>query len=50
MISAVVDRNVEVENVAIKKNSLIRDAVAYNFIGRSTYRLGKVVVVEWRRI
>lgn len=37
MISAVVQRNIEVENVAIKKNSLIRNAVAYNLIGRSTY-------------
>lgn len=47
MVSTVVQRNVEVEDVAIQKNSLIRNAVAYNLIRRRTYGLGKVVVVEW---
>lgn len=36
MISAMVDRNVEIENVPIKKNSLIGDTVAYNLIWRCT--------------
>lgn len=36
MISTVVDRNVEIENVPIKKNSLIGDTVAYNLIWRCT--------------
>lgn len=36
MVSAMVQRNIEVKNVAIKKDSLIRDSVAYNLIRRCT--------------
>jgi hypothetical protein len=36
MISAVVQRNIEVQNVTIEKNPLIGDSMAYNLIRRCT--------------
>lgn len=32
MVSAVVDGDIQIENIAIKKDSLVGDAMAYNFI------------------
>jgi hypothetical protein len=32
VVSAVVDGDIQIENIAIKKDSLVRDAMAYNFI------------------
>jgi hypothetical protein len=50
MIAPVVQGNIEVENIAIKKDPLIRDTVAYNLIRRCTQGLGKLVVIERRRV
>lgn len=50
MVTLVVERNVDVEDVAIKQNSLIRNAVADDLVNRCAARLGEVVVVQRRRI
>jgi hypothetical protein len=50
MVALVVDRDVDVKNVAVEQEALVRDAVADDLVGRGTTRLGEVVVVEGRRI
>jgi hypothetical protein len=37
MVSAVVQRNIEVKNIAIEQDPLIRNAVAYYLIYRCAY-------------
>lgn len=50
MITFVEQRDVEVENVSVLQWALIWNAVADDFIHRTAVRLGKVVVVERRRV
>jgi hypothetical protein len=44
--AAVVERHVDVEDIAILEYSLIGNAVADDFVDRGTHRLGEVAVVE----
>lgn len=50
MIALVVQCHVDVEYVAIKQDPLVRDAMTDDLVGRRTYRLGEMVVIEWRRV
>ena len=46
--ATVVQRNVDVQDIAILEDSLVGDAVANDFVDRCAYRLGEVAVVERR--
>lgn len=46
VVALVVDGNVQVDDVAVKKDTLIGNAVTYNLIRRRAERLGEVVVVQ----
>lgn len=46
--TAVVDGDVDVENISILEYSLVGDAVADDLVERRAYRLGKMAVVEGR--
>lgn len=45
--AAVVEGDVQIYNVAVFEHTLVRDAVADDFVDGRADRLGKVVVVEW---
>ena len=47
MEATVVKADVEVENVTIEEDPLVRYAMADDFIGRSTHRLWKPNIVQW---
>ena len=48
--AAVVEGDVDVEDVAVLKGALVGDAVADYFVGRGADGLGEVAVVEWRGV
>ena len=48
--AAVVEGDVDVEDVAVLKGALVGDAVADDFVGRCADGLGEVAVVEWRGV
>ena len=50
MKPVVIETDVNVEDVAVLKYSLVRNAVANDLVGRCTYRLWEVAVIEGRRI
>ena len=50
VVSLVIQGNIDVENIAVQQNTLIRDTVADDFVNRCTARLGEVVVVQRRRV
>lgn len=50
MVTLVIYRNINVENIAIQKHTLIGNTVADDFVHRGTAGLGEMVVVEWRRV
>lgn len=45
MVTSVVKRNVEIQNVAVHQHSLIRNSMANNFVNGGTAGLGEIVVV-----
>jgi len=45
VVALVVERDVEVDDVAVEEYALIRNAVTDDLIQRGTHRLGEVVVV-----
>ena len=50
VVALVVDGHVDVEDVAVDQEALVRNAVADDLVGRCTAGLGEVVVVERGRI
>jgi len=46
--AAVVECDVDVENVAVSQRALVGNAVADDFVDRCADRLGEVAVVQWR--
>jgi hypothetical protein len=50
MESAVVECDIDIEDVTINEDILIRNTVADDFVYRSTYRFGEVAVIKWRRV
>lgn len=50
MEALVVDSHVDIQDVAIDQDTAVRDAVTDNFIGRRAHRLGKVHVIQRRRV
>lgn len=50
VISLVIQRNIDVEDIAVEENTLIRNAVADDFVDGCTARLWEVVVVQWRGV
>jgi hypothetical protein len=50
MVSLVVQRNIDVENIAIEEDTLVRNTVADDLVNGCTARLGKVVVVQRRGV
>jgi hypothetical protein len=50
VVSLVVQRNINVEDITIEQNTLIGDTVADDFVDGCTARLGEVVVVQRRGV
>lgn len=50
VVALVVERDINVEDIAVEQDALIGDAVADDFVDRGATRLGEVVIVEGRRI
>lgn len=50
MIAFVIYRYVYIQDIAVDKRSLIRNAVAYNLIDRCATRLWEMIVVQGRRV
>lgn len=50
MVTSVVKRNVDVENIAVEKDTLIGNTVTDDLIDRGTARFREAVVVQGRRI
>lgn len=50
VVTFVVEGDVEVEDIAVEEDPLIRDTVADNLVRRGADRLREVVVVEGRRV
>lgn len=50
MKSFVVERNVDVQNIPVLEDSMVRNSVADDFIYRCADRFGEVVVVQRRGI
>jgi hypothetical protein len=48
--AAVVEGDVDVEDVAVLEGALVGDAVADDFVGGGADGFGEVAVVEWRRV
>ena len=46
MVAFMVESDVQVEDVAVEQDSLIRNAMANHFVWRRAYRFGEVVVIE----
>ena len=50
VITLMEERYVNIENVTVLQHSLVGDAVADNFIDRSAYGFGEMVVIQRRRV
>jgi hypothetical protein len=50
VVSFMVQGNIDVENIAIKQNALVRNTVADDFVNGRAARLGEVVVVQRRGV
>ncbi len=50
VISAVIDRNIKVDDVTVEKHSLIWDTMANNLVHRAAERLGEVIVIQGGRV
>ena len=47
MVAVVIERDVDVEDVAVAERTLVWDAVADDFVKRCADRFWEVAVVEW---
>ena len=50
MVAFVEERDIDVEDVTVLQDTSVGYAVADDFVDGCADRLGKVVVVEWRRV
>lgn len=50
VVALVVQRNVNVQDIAVEQNALVGNAVADDLVERGAYRLGEVVVVQGRGV